>query len=653
MVLGSVFCACVDARAKADAPDWVQAALQEDASGWQNHASSLRLLDRGDVEYLPGGKVRKTFRAIVRLKKKDGLAEVVPNLPYDANTDKILSTQAWIISSDGKKTRSYGRADFADVVAELDQHFWNAERVVVFNRKEEVDVGGVLAWEFRVEARTGMHDCRWYFQGRQPVLKSIFTVTPLAKGKLVSFAHSKKVPEPEAGETPGSLRWTLHRIRPLPKETARLFFPTPMLVSVRCISDDSLAGRLETWGGFASLAADIIEPQIVASETVATKATALVTGRTGRWDRIRAVTEFVQKQIAYLSVSLGEDSLAGYRPHLPAEVLKNGLGDCKDKATLTAALLRQLGEKSWVVLVNAGNPCHVALEWPSASFNHAIVAIAAGDDAPAGWPQVDGGVLGKLILFDATDPSVPLGVLPEADQGGRGIVVSKQTVGLALLPTEDPAENKLARHVTGTITETGDIDAQVEEIRTGSSGAVDHYVRVNQGPKKFTHSLEVRLHDAMPLIKNLKWKDDWSIEGAQSRLSYSFLAEHAAQQAGRDMLLVCPRLMTRTLGRTPGGEDEEGLFWLPARSIHEEVTLHLPEGFSLEALPAVWQQAKLSSTASVSYRQSDQTLSYEFNLEQKAGLFGRAEYEALQTFYRTVDEMERRPVVMHRTRKES
>jgi transglutaminase-like putative cysteine protease len=487
---------------------------------------------------------------------------------------------------------------------------------------------------------------------RQPVLKSIFTVTPLPKGKLVTFAASKKVPEPEAGETPGSLRWIQRRIRPLHPETERTFFPTPMMVSVRCVSDDNLAGRLETWGSFAALASDIIEPQIVINETIVAKAMALVKGKTERWERVRAVTEYAQKQISYLAVTLGKDSLAGYRPHLPADVIKSGLGDCKDKAALTVALLRHLGEKAWVVLINSGDPRGVTPEWPSASFNHAIVAIAAGDDAPAGWPQVDGGVLGKLILFDATDPYVPLGVLPEADQGGYGIIVAKQTAGLAMLPTETPQENLLTRRISGKIDETGNIEAEVEVTRTGSSGAVDHYMRVNQGPEKFTHSLEAALHDAMPLIKNLKWKDDWNLTDARSQLNYSFVAENAAQHASSDMLLLCPRLIKRNFPHSPWKKDEDGLFWLPARGVHEEVTLCVPDGFTLGALPTAWQQTTPAATASISYHLSGQILSYEFDLRQQAGLFRQAEYETLRTFYRTVDEMDRRPVVMHRVRKE-
>ena len=648
ILFGFVLSACMAAGAKAEAPQWVRAALKEEDPGWGQNAPSLVLLNCGAVDYLPGGRIRETYRVVVRLQKQDGLAEVYPHLMYNADTDKVLSLQAGSISPDGKTTKTYGRSDFLDVVAEFNHLVWNARRVVTFSARGDVKVGGVLAWEIQKESATGMQDCRWFFRMRQPVLNSVFTVTPVAEGKLVAFSQGRKCPEPVSGEKPGSLCWTQNRLRASPEAEEGTFLPTPMMVAVRCVSAGSLAKRLETWGGFAALAEEIIEPRIVDDEAVAAKAALLVKGRTERWERVRAITEFAQKEIAYLSVTLDKDSLAGYRPHLPAEVIKTGFGDCKDKAALTCALLRHIGERAWVVLVNARNPRGALPEWPSASFNHAIVAIAAGEAAPADWPQIDGGALGRLILFDATAASIPFGVLPEWDQGGYCLVVSKQTDGLAPLPMESPAGNRLERRLTGMITETGDIDAAVEEPLGGSHGAVDHYLQINQGQEKYTHSLESRLHDTMPLIHDLKWKAEWSVEGARSRLNYSFVAERAVPLASRDMLLVCPCLLNRNLRHGPWKKDQEGLFWQPARGIHEEVSLRIPEGFEAGSTPGGWRQETASASASITYRLSGQTLTYVFELEQKAGLLDHSDYETLRAFYQKLEEADRRPVVVRR-----
>ncbi|HMF72378.1 MAG TPA: DUF3857 domain-containing protein, partial [Flavitalea sp.] len=51
---------------------------------------------------------------------------------------------------------------------------------------------------------------------------------------------------------------------------------------------------------------------------------------------IRLALRFVQDDIRYLGLEIGVNT---HRPHAPAEVFRNGYGDCKDKALLLAAIL--------------------------------------------------------------------------------------------------------------------------------------------------------------------------------------------------------------------------------------------------------------------------------------------------------------------------
>jgi transglutaminase-like putative cysteine protease/lipoprotein NlpI len=61
------------------------------------------------------------------------------------------------------------------------------------------------------------------------------------------------------------------------------------------------------------------------------------------------VLRFVQDEVRYLSVSLGESS---HRPKPPQQTLADLLGDCKDKTLLLTALLRELGFDARPALVS-------------------------------------------------------------------------------------------------------------------------------------------------------------------------------------------------------------------------------------------------------------------------------------------------------------
>ena len=62
--------------------------------------------------------------------------------------------------------------------------------------------------------------------------------------------------------------------------------------------------------------------------------------RTPTPDTIEAITRWLHRQVRYTGIELGDASIV---PWSPAEVVKRGFGDCKDKATLLVALLRQAG----------------------------------------------------------------------------------------------------------------------------------------------------------------------------------------------------------------------------------------------------------------------------------------------------------------------
>jgi lipoprotein NlpI len=92
--------------------------------------------------------------------------------------------------------------------------------------------------------------------------------------------------------------------------------------------------------------------------------------------RVTAALEFVQSQIRYFSVSLGESS---HRPALPDVVLQRRYGDCKDKSALLVNLLREVGIESRPALMKTGRRTGLQKILPSPqSFDHVIVQVMLG-----------------------------------------------------------------------------------------------------------------------------------------------------------------------------------------------------------------------------------------------------------------------------------
>jgi lipoprotein NlpI/transglutaminase-like putative cysteine protease len=90
-----------------------------------------------------------------------------------------------------------------------------------------------------------------------------------------------------------------------------------------------------------------------------------------RKDALRRALKFVQDEIRYVGIEIGQGSV---QPSHPNEVLRRRYGDCKDKTLLLIALARALGVEAYPALVStwAGRRASELLAMPVV-FDHMIV----------------------------------------------------------------------------------------------------------------------------------------------------------------------------------------------------------------------------------------------------------------------------------------
>ena len=112
------------------------------------------------------------------------------------------------------------------------------------------------------------------------------------------------------------------------------------------------------------------------------------------------------------------------QPHMAMEVLTNQYGDCKDKHTLLAALLRAKGFQPSAVLIGVGVEMNEKVPMPGA-FNHLITVV-----------NVDG----EPVWLDATTEVAPYRVLLPTLRNKQALVVpSKGDPGMPHL-AKTPAD---------------------------------------------------------------------------------------------------------------------------------------------------------------------------------------------------------------------
>jgi len=174
-----------------------------------------------------------------------------------------------------------------------------------------------------------------------------------------------------------------------------------------------------SWQDVATWASSLLTSPAEPGPAVVAKANEIRAAHADLQAQVAAATRFVQDEVRYLGIELGEHS---HRPHPPGEVLAKRFGDCKDKALLLVELLRALGATANVALVHtrAGQRIAQGIPTPHA-FNHAIVRAE---------------LEGKVRWIDATIREQG-GQASGVPSYGWALVVAPGTTGLT--PMDEPA----------------------------------------------------------------------------------------------------------------------------------------------------------------------------------------------------------------------
>jgi transglutaminase-like putative cysteine protease/Flp pilus assembly protein TadD len=194
----------------------------------------------------------------------------------------------------------------------------------------------------------------------------------------------------------------------------------------------------------------LVEESLTADDEVRRTARGLVRRGMSDADRARAVYDFVVKSTRYVGLEFG---IHGYKPYKVTQVLARRFGDCKDKAALTIALLREVGVPAELVLVRTRRGGHLDPEPASlAIFDHAIVYI----------PKLD-------RYLDGTAEFSGVSELPAQDQGVVVLRVGPRGSVLTRTPVLPSSDNHVERRWQVALEASGDARVDEELIIRGQA----------------------------------------------------------------------------------------------------------------------------------------------------------------------------------------
>lgn len=411
--------------------------------------SFVYLLDDGVVRWEADGRTATTYRQVIQILREDAVrGEQEHAFSYSPSHQKLTINWIRVVKPDGEIVSAKPtHVQESDVPAAMADPVYT-DRKVLRASLSGVAVGTIVDWSYTVDEfkpyRPGDLFDGWRVTNGMTTRRSRLILDVPANLHVKIVEHNLDFKRRET-RTHGRVVYTwatqnVPRVRGEPYAAD----------SNGVIMDLAVVGP-GSWGDVAAWYAGLAKDRYDLDDSTRAKVHQLVAAATTRTDTIRAIHRWVAQDIRYVAIALG---LGGYQPRPPSRVVATGLGDCKDKATLFVAALRDLGITAYPVLLSAEGG--VQRDLPTIQqFDHAIAAV----------PKAGGG----YTFTDLTAGDVPYGELPASEQGQFALVVHPDgSADTTTMPADSVGANETDTNISGTISLDGTFDGWYEVRGTGT-----------------------------------------------------------------------------------------------------------------------------------------------------------------------------------------
>jgi hypothetical protein len=539
----AIAAACVGAPSAlpANLPDWLAAASKTPLpSSLPKEAVAVVLYSEQQTIVKADGEIEMHYREAYKILRPEGKHYGTVTIAFSRVTP-ITYLKAWSIPADGKvyEIKDHDSAETQMAGGE----FYDDLKLKVFVIPA-ADPGNVIGYEVVQKGRPYIFQDVWDFQEQIPVLRAVYTLQIPDGWKYTSHWTNHNELQPQSSG-PDQYTW---QVTDVPAVAVEDDMPPWRAIAgrldVKYFSPENAlqAEQAGSWRDLGLWYSTLVASSRDSTPEIKAEVATLTAQAKTPLDKIEALASYMQRQIRYVAIEIGS---GGYQPHSAGDVFKNQYGDCKDKATLLSAMLKEAGFDSYYAVAQTDRGI-VQPQFASAlSFNHMILAIHLPDDVPTAdlYATVADPELGKLLFFDPTDEYTPLGYLPDSEQNNEVLLIAPDGGRLVHLPLLPPSTNRLMRTGKFTLTPSGDISGKVQEIRWGGP-AVDSRAQY----------LQIDPKDRAKLIDNFlgTFLDNFQLQSATVGnltefsenfvLNYQLIAPGYAKEAG-DMIILRPRVL--------------------------------------------------------------------------------------------------------------
>lgn len=564
-------------------PEWLKQAAHAPLPTYPADTDAVILLDERVVTVTSAGEIHTTHRRAYKILRPQGRDLGIVRVDFDSET-QLKFLKGWSITAENEEYEV--KESSAVETSALSESLYEDTRYKVL-QIPAASPGNIIGYEYEQRQRPSVLQDIWIFQHEIPVRRARLIVD---LGQNWSYATYWRNHASVSPQQAGDHRWTwdLEDIEPIKEEPQMP--PERSLAGQLGISFSPQSGAVSkssqnSWDQVGRWYADLARNRRAVTPGIRDKTRALVAGTDDPLEKIRRLASYVQHSIRYVAIEIG---IGGFQPHSAQDVLANGYGDCKDKATLLNTMLREAGIDSYYVLINNARD-YVSPDFPSpVGFNHAISAIRlpTGDTNQDLFAVLTHPRLGSLLFFDPTDSFTPLGYLPPELQSNYGLLVTEEGGELVKLPLLPPSANSLQRVATLAVDKSGNLEGTVNEIRNGPAAVELRELLLNTPDKQRQRVLQSLLADLLDGAVLTKASVTGLHEFTGSLgIEYGLIARGFAQPTSDLLLFRACALGRKSSNLLEGKPRNQAVVFQNTTSESDIFDISFPAQYALDELP--------------------------------------------------------------------
>ncbi|MFP9112674.1 DUF3857 domain-containing protein [Flavobacterium sp. RHBU_3] len=580
------------------------------------NANAVLRYQKIDINIPERDEIKTTTTRVVTVINEHGLDDIGAQTSYDKSTS-VRSIEALIFDKNGSQIKKIKRKEFKDVGV-------SGGNEVTDNRMLYLDYTPV-AYPFTVVFTCESEGSNTAFIPQWLPLEGTFfstekselniTVNPALGFRFKEYNFGEIVLNKQQG---AAYSFSVQNVPAIRSEDASPLFNKVMPYIVFGLDKfhlEGVDGEASSWESFGTWMYNnlITGTDELPAETI-TKVKALVGTETDPLKKAKILYEYMQSKTRYVSIQLG---IGGWKPMQAKDVDRLGYGDCKALSNYMRALLKAVDVPSYCAVVYAGNKRRdLNPDFVSMQGNHMILAIPNNN---------------KLVWLECTSQTMPFGFQGDFTDNRMVLLVKPDKGELVRTRIFDVKENTQVTKGNCSIAADGSLTGGFNRI----SGGLQYdnkfgLVRLSQDDLTKNYKEEFDNLNSLKLKKmvlnndsdNQKLTEDVGVE----------VPSYCSNSGGRLIFAVnafnqSSSVPARYRSRKMPLEINFGF------TDQDEVTITLPEGYAVEALP---QNTTITDKfgeykAEFSLVGTNQIL-YKRSLQINAGSYAREDYDKYRDF---------------------